>query len=166
MTLSIKLKTFAFCFGAVALPSAKTTRDNSTTNTNSNYAYGHHSAMFWIMNYFWSRHLRNASQRERIISMFINSPEFSQWLAGETDTIKFPVYDQVGWIYTRQNKDQFNFKEEYLVDAKKYSLWEILFYKDAKVYYTTMIVISIIFGYYFPDTIIKSSALLALDAFL
>lgn len=104
--------------------------------------------MFWTMDYFWRKHLRFASVREKIISLFINSPEFDVWLKDDSN-VKFPLYDPVGWIYTEKTEIGENFDEKYLVNRKQFNIWKILFYKDAKWYYTIMIIISILFGYFY-----------------
>lgn len=36
--------------------------------------------MFWIIDYRWRKHLLLVSARERIISLFINSSEFREWM--------------------------------------------------------------------------------------
>lgn len=102
--------------------------------------------MFWTMDYHWRGHLRFASTRERIISLFINSPEFAEWLADDNGKIKFPLYDPVGWIYTTTGDHYKNIPQEYLIDRTQYSFWNILLYKDAKWYYSIMIIISLLFG--------------------
>lgn len=103
--------------------------------------------MFWTMNYFWYKHLRFTSQRERIISLFINSLEFKDWLENENSAVKFPLYDKIGWIYTTEMENKKYFDEKYLINRKQIKFWQIFFYKDAKVYYPAMVSISILFGY-------------------
>ena len=75
--------------------------------------------MFWTMDYRWRKHLRFASERERIISRFINSPEFNDWIKEENSEKEFPLYDPVGWIYTTDMQDQHNFDKKYLINRKK-----------------------------------------------
>jgi len=93
--------------------------------------------------------LRLPSTRKKIISLFINSPEFGEWMNKENGSIKFPLYDPVGWIYTTKMKNKENFDEKYLMDLKQFGFWKILFYKDAKSYYSLMIIISILFGIFY-----------------
>lgn len=107
--------------------------------------------IFWAIHYRWQKHLSMCSARERMISWFINSPGFPLWLSGEED-VNFPVYDIPGWLYTKQ-ADRSHWKrlgvevdEAYLLDHKELGFWKILLYKDAKWYYSLMIVISVLFG--------------------
>ena len=109
--------------------------------------------LFWAMDYQWRKHLRFASEREKIISKFINSEHFLSIMEDEGKA-KFPVLDPVGWIYTTQSKDEqvIALKEgsqiaDYFMNRKIFSFWDIAFYKDAKIYFLTMIAISIVFGF-------------------
>lgn len=110
--------------------------------------------IFWAMHYRWQKHLSMCAARERMISYFINGPSFEKWLAGDR-SVRFPLYDVPGWIYTRQVAREARVKwqelgvdvaEEYLLDEGELRFWKILFYKDAKWYYTIMILVSILFG--------------------
>lgn len=101
------------------------------------------------MDFRWRKHLRFASTREKIISLFINSPEFGEWMINENSSIKFPIYDPVGWIYTTEMESKENYDEKYLVDRNQFSFWDILLYKDAKWFYSVMIIVSILFGIFY-----------------
>ncbi len=107
--------------------------------------------IFWAIHYRWQKHLSMCSARERMISWFINSQGFLFWLKGEED-VNFPVYDIPGWLYTKQ-ADRSHWErlgvevdEAYVLDHKDLGFWKILLYKDAKWYYSLMIVISVLFG--------------------
>ena len=113
--------------------------------------------LFWVMDFRWRKHLLNCSEREKIISLFINSDAFEAWMA-EGKALpkhhKFPLYDPVGWIYTEKafgtnepTKRQFG--EQYLVDDKKYSWREIAFYKDAYIFYGTLMLLSVVFAFFY-----------------
>ena len=111
--------------------------------------------IFWAIHYRWQKHLLMCSSRERMISWFINSPRFPLWLHRE-ESVKFPVYDIPGWIYTEKTKkkDKNNWDrlsvevdEAYLLDHRKTG-WKILFYKDAKWYYLLMMAGSFMIGYF------------------
>lgn len=112
--------------------------------------------IFWAMHFRWQKHLSMCSQRERMISFFINSTAFEKWI-GNDASIRFPLYDIPGWIYTNkasaETKEVWKelgvaFDDQYLLDAKAKELrfWKLLLYKDAKWYYSIMFIISIIFG--------------------
>lgn len=107
--------------------------------------------IFWAIHFRWQKHLSMTGQRERMISWFINSPAFLAWLKGD-ETIKFPVYDIPGWLYTKQgNRNQWRemkieIDEDYLLDHSELSFWKTLLYKDAKWYYSLMAVVSLLFG--------------------
>lgn len=106
---------------------------------------------FWIAHVFWQKHLFFLSLREKKIAYFINSVDFSAWCKGD-NSIQFPVYDHVGWVFTIQNKSKwkelkFNFKDDHLIDRDEFNWWQTLWYKDAKVYYVLMIITSFAFGY-------------------
>ena len=107
--------------------------------------------MFWAIQYRWQKHLSMCSARERMISWFINSQACLAWLEGE-ESVEFPVYDVPGWLYTKQADRRdwerlgVQAEEAYLLDHSQLGFWKILFYKDAKWYYSLMIVISFLFG--------------------
>lgn len=107
--------------------------------------------IFWAIHYRWQKHLSMCSARERMISWFINSPGFPLWLNGDEE-VNFPVYDIPGWLYTQQaNRSHWKrlgveVDEAYLLDHRDLGFWKILLYKDAKWYYSLMIVISVLFG--------------------
>jgi hypothetical protein len=125
--------------------------------------------IFWLMDYQWRKHLRFASEREKIISRFINSQDFLEAIKDEGQS-KFPLLDPVGWIYVQdsnaeksetkpENKNtkssskdkkgssrKMEFDSSYLVDRDMFRKRDIAFYKDAKYFFPGMIVISIAFG--------------------
>ncbi len=118
--------------------------------------------VFWIIHTRWQRHIDMSSKREKMISYFINSPAFTQWIAGDP-AIQFPLYDICGWIYTteateegqkktKESKiptwDRFKIKIEasYLLDHSDGRWWKLLFYKDAAWYYPIMLLFSIGFA--------------------
>lgn len=103
--------------------------------------------LFWIMDFNWRRHLRLASEREKIISRFINGPAFKEWLATGETTPRFPLYDTVGWIYTTDMQGPHEFGEAYLVDRARAGFWKVLLYKEAKLFYPIMIVLSLVLGF-------------------
>lgn len=113
--------------------------------------------MFWAMHFRWQKHLSMCSQREQMLSFFINSPAFEEWLPGE-GTVQFPLYDIPGWLYTKNMpekalkvREQLGVKvdSKYLLDSDDLSFWKILFYKDAKWYYSMMFLISVLFGLFY-----------------
>ncbi len=91
--------------------------------------------MFWAMDYWWRKHLRMVSSRERRLSLFLNSDKLEDHLNGHHSEGKFPYYDHIGWIYTEQKlkakKIPQEFLKEYLSNEKEFSIRKILFYKDA-----------------------------------
>lgn len=107
--------------------------------------------IFWMMDFQWRRHLLNASAREKIISQFLNSDAFDQWIMYKEEPKKhFPIYDPVGWIYTRkaQETEQLarTYDNKYLTNPKANRFGKILFYKDAKLFYPVLMIVSIVFG--------------------
>jgi hypothetical protein len=105
--------------------------------------------MFWTMDFRWRKLLLMASAREKIISLFINSPEFGEWLKEEKSSLKFPLYDPVGWIYTIDMDKKGNLDKKYLTNPGQLGLLKILLYKDAKWFYSIMIIVSILFGIFY-----------------
>ena len=107
--------------------------------------------LFWIMDFQWRKHLRYASEREKIISKFINSDSFLK-IMQDQGVSQFPILDPVGWIYTKQSKEAEvmhitkKIPSSYLINRKKFSFLQIAFYKDAGYYFLTMIIISLVFG--------------------
>lgn len=93
------------------------------------------------MEVVWKQQILKISYREKKISKFINNPEFEKWLEEDNSILKFPLYDKVGWIYTTDMEHKESFDEKFLINRKQFKFWEILFYKDAKVYYPEMIII-------------------------
>lgn len=107
--------------------------------------------IFWMMDFQWRRHLLHASAREKIISQFLNSDAFDQWIMHQEESkIHFPIYDQVGWTYTRQAQESKEltrtYDSKYLTDLKANRLAKVLFYKDAKLFYPVLMIVSIVFG--------------------
>jgi len=109
--------------------------------------------LFWAMDYKWRKHILQSSMRIKIISLFINSPEFKKMSEeGEMpdENENFPFYDPVGWIYTKRAIEEDNdipknsFAAKYLLDENKLTTSKILFYKDAYLFYGTMLVLSVI----------------------
>ena len=117
--------------------------------------------LFWIMDYQWRKHLRYASERQKMVSIFINSDKFLEELSDQGVSV-FPLLDPVGWIYIIKKEDEKekNLKgipgmmeelakemdQKYFIDRKQYGFWRIAFYKDAGYYFLTMIAISFVFG--------------------
>ncbi len=113
--------------------------------------------LFWVMDLRWRKHLLKCSERERIISLFINSPAFSHWMEEGTNLPpqgQFPLYDPVGWIYTKKafgveaQKDK-PFGGQYLIDDKKFGWRRVAFYKDAYIFYGALIALSLIFAIFY-----------------
>lgn len=107
--------------------------------------------LFWVMDYHWRKHLLQCSRRERNISLFLNSEAFERLvLQGEKDLKGkcFPFFDVVGWIYTKttEEKSGVPFLDEYLIDPEDFRGWKVIRYKDAKWFYGTMFVVSMILG--------------------
>jgi hypothetical protein len=109
--------------------------------------------LFWAMDYKWRKHILQSSMREKIISLFLNSPEFKKIAAGENDFAayeNFPFYDPVGWFYTKQalkedtDLPEGYFASKYMLDENKLTVKKVLFYKDAYLFYGTMLLLSII----------------------
>lgn len=119
-------------------------------NLESDTVYGHLllalttliPALFWGIEYRYRRHLMYMSMRDRVISKFINSAAFPTWIETGSAEPKFPLYDLGGWIYTRGAREAAGIGEEYLVDHSSVGFWQVLFYKDAKWFYSIMIFIS------------------------
>ena len=92
-----------------------------------------------------------ASAREKRLSLFLNSDELEKHLNGEFKQEKFPLYDHIGWIYTRQalavkkKPLPIVFANDYLGDLNEFGIIQILFYKDAWVYYLGMMLLSVLF---------------------
>ena len=77
--------------------------------------------IFWCMDFQWRTHLRYTCLRGRVISLFINSPQFEFWCddaledsAKPKAPVRFPVHDPVGLIYTTQESTK-GFENKYLV---------------------------------------------------
>ncbi|MDX2285577.1 MAG: hypothetical protein NW241_15525 [Bacteroidia bacterium] len=132
--------------------------------------------LFWVMDYHWRKYLLQTSEREKVISRFLNSEAFEELVLmgvrGETGK-QFPFYDVVGWIYTvpvkrkeqrtpqetppppsdqsptsagettKQNASH-PFAQDYLIDPKKFQGWKVIWYKDAKWFYPSMILVSVV----------------------
>lgn len=107
--------------------------------------------LFWVIDYPWRKHLMQCSRRERHISHFLNSEAFERLvLEGEKDIEgkRFPFFDVVGWIYTTtaDAKTGGPFLAEFLISPDEFRGWKVIKYKDAKWFYGTMMVVSIVFG--------------------
>ncbi|TVL95313.1 MAG: hypothetical protein CV087_24440 [Candidatus Brocadia sp. WS118] len=107
--------------------------------------------LFWVMDYHWRKHLLQCSRRERNISLFLNSEAFERLvLKGEKDLKgkRFPFFDVVGWIYTKTAGEETrdSFPEEYLTNPGEFRGWKVIRYKDAKWFYGTMFVVSMVLG--------------------
>lgn len=111
--------------------------------------------LFWAMDYRWRKHILQCSKRQKIISLFMNSETYKKIISGEAmpmDGEQFPFYDPVGWIYTIQAatddteipKDYFG--KKYLIDTRDFSFSKVVFYKDAIIFYGTLITLSFILG--------------------
>jgi hypothetical protein len=109
--------------------------------------------LFWSMDYKWRKHILQSSARMKIISLFLNSPEFKKMTTEESDQQyhhHFPLYDPVGWIFTKRAalhdpdipKDLIDPK--YLLDEEQLSFIKVIFYKDAYLFYGTLIFLSIL----------------------
>lgn len=113
--------------------------------------------VFWIIHFRWQLHLMKTSQREKMISFFLNSPAFDDWMQ-EDSSIQFPLYDIPGWLYTTSPSETMQKKfnligvrvdDRFKLNPKEISTWKILFYKDAKWYYSMMIIGSLLVaGFY------------------
>jgi len=102
--------------------------------------------LFWAMDYNWRKHLLKCGMRKRVLSAFINSPAFDKWVADRQalpESGQFPLYDPVGWNYTRKNYPNGPYAEEYLVDDRRLSWYKVAFYKDAYLFYGVMVVLSV-----------------------
>lgn len=107
--------------------------------------------LFLGMDYNWRKHLMQCSRRERNISHFLNSEAFEQLvLQGEKDLNgkKFPLFDVVGWIYTSTADENTDgpYLAEYLINPQDFRGWRVILYKDAGLYYGSMLLVSIILG--------------------
>lgn len=111
--------------------------------------------LFWSMDFKWRKHILQSSARMKIISLYLNSPEFKKYETEELDQNTrnlFPFYDPVGWTYTNRTvqkdpeipKDKY--KPSYLVDEDKLNFKKIIFYKDAFLFYGTLTFLSIVLG--------------------
>lgn len=107
--------------------------------------------LFWAMDYNWRKHLLRCSRRERHISDFLNSDAFERLvLQGEKELEgkRFPFFDVVGWIYTTiaDLKTADSFMREYLINPVEFRGWKVIRYKDAKWFYGTMFLTSLVLG--------------------
>ncbi len=107
--------------------------------------------LFWVMDYNWRKHLLRCSRRERHLSHFLNSEAFEHLvLRGEKDIEgkRFPFFDVVGWFYTKtaEGKTDQSFLDEYLINTNEFRGWMVISYKDAKWFYGTMFVVSMVLG--------------------
>lgn len=113
--------------------------------------------VFWMIHVRWQKHISMTGQRERMISYFLNSSSFDNWLAGDKN-VNFPLYDLPGWIYTHDalpivenekpiwEKHGAMVDSNYLLNHENISIWKLMWYKDAAWYYPVMILISIGFA--------------------
>jgi hypothetical protein len=102
--------------------------------------------LFWVMDYHWRKYLLQTSEREQVISRFLNSEAFEELvLMGKRDKAgeQFPFYDVVGWIYTVSKTPQ-PFALGYLINPKEFRGWKVILYKDAKWFYPSMILVSVV----------------------
>lgn len=100
--------------------------------------------LFWMMDYQWRKHLLLISQREKVISSFVNGDAFDEWLSEGHSEPRFPLYDMAGWIYVKGMQGAARYGDAYLVDRQAVArFWRVLLYKEAKWFYSIMIVISI-----------------------
>lgn len=104
---------------------------------------------FWMMDYRWRKYLMQCGQRERHISLFVNSEAFEHLIIkGEKDLNgkQFPLFDVVGWIYTHAayGHPESDYMREYLINESDYKGLKVLLYKDAKLFYGCMIAISLL----------------------
>ncbi len=107
--------------------------------------------IFWTIHSRWQTYLFKCSQREKMISFFLNSDEFEQWLR-DPAKVRFPLYDIPGWLYTKKGetaaspKVEFEIKadERFFVEENEKSAWQLFFYKDAKWFYSIMLLTSIL----------------------
>lgn len=111
--------------------------------------------LFWMMDYKWRKHILQSSQRMKIISLFINSPEFDNFVlggSGENERVKFPLYDPVGWIFTKKisgdptNFSQTGFDPKYLRNESEITTLKVLRYKDSYLFFGTLALLSLILG--------------------
>lgn len=111
--------------------------------------------LFWMMDYKWRKHILQSSQRMKIISLFINSPKFEKFVNGisrKRTGVKFPLYDPVGWIFTKKNSDdqhnftKFGFHPKYLRNESEIHTLRVLGYKDAYLFFGTLALLSLVLG--------------------
>jgi len=108
--------------------------------------------LYWIMDYRWRKHLLQCGMRKQAITNFINSTGFRAWVK-DPDALpekeQFPLYDPVGWHFTRSNFPQGAYASQYLVDDSSLVWQKVAFYKDAYLFYGAMIVLSIAFSIFY-----------------
>lgn len=107
--------------------------------------------LFWVMDYNWRKHLLRCSRRERNLSHFLNSEAFERLvLQGEKELKgkRFPFFDVVGWTYTKTTEGKASelFLDEYLINPNEFRGRMVIFYKDAKWFYGTMFLTSLVLG--------------------
>lgn len=111
--------------------------------------------LFWVMDYKWRKHILQSSQRMKIISLFINSPEFEKFVGGsmaENELVKFPLYDPLGWIFTKRNSydptsfSNSAFELKYLRNESEIHTLKVLGYKDSYLFFGTLTLLSLILG--------------------
>lgn len=148
-----KTKNFGFLFwgGSLFLIVKDMSDINPRTKMALIFLTGLIPLLFWAMDYNWRKHLLRCSRRERLISHFLNSNDFERLvLQGEKDLDgkRFPFFDVVGWTYTKtaEGKASEPFLDEYLINPNEFRGRMVIFYKDAKWFYGTMFLTSLVLG--------------------
>ncbi len=105
--------------------------------------------LFWAIHSRWQEHLLSCAERKKVISDFVNESDFEAHMLKDEDEgtdKQFPYYDPIGLIYTKNKFSNSRFATKYLVDNKKLNWFRVVFYKDAPLFYGTMILLSMVFG--------------------
>ncbi len=151
-----KTKSFAFALwgGSLSLIFAQLKAANGTLPSNLMALTALIPVFFWMMDYRWRKYLMQCGQRERHISLFVNSEAFEHLiLKGEKDLNgkQFPLFDVVGWIYTKStyNQPDGSYFQEYLLDENEFKGLKVALYKDAKWFYGMMVIVSIVLALLF-----------------
>ncbi len=121
--------------------------------------------LFWIMDFQWRKHILQCSIRMKNISKFINSPDFIKiFNEDEYDIqeLKFPLYDPLSWFFLK-SKDGILKIHETKIEDPQHNIFDLgyfrneseptfkrtFFYKEAAIFFLTMIIISLILGIIF-----------------
>ncbi len=119
--------------------------------------------IFWVMDVQYRSHIRRASAREKKLTYFINSEDFFEQIVRGVAPLQgyFPQYDIVGWSFTDGEDSLTQLRQRALTDRlnqaayfmapkrEKLRLRNAFFYKEAKWFYATLLVLSSVLGSFY-----------------